>query len=135
MLVVESGKTVKPDFEWAWSCCSPLHMLRGCAKWNRDRAPQYVNVAGVPTTRTAKTPEKASLVTSMDQRLPTQQEADTINDRMVQQMELRRQARPERRQRVGTRVPAAKERRRICAFCFEPGDHPTPVHCLRALER
>jgi hypothetical protein len=71
----------------------------------------------------------------MDQRPPTQQEADTINDQMVRQMELRRQARPERRQRVGTRAPAAKERRRTCAFCFEPGDHPTPVHCLRALER
>jgi hypothetical protein len=71
----------------------------------------------------------------MDQRPPTRQEADIINDQMVRQMELRRQARPERRQRVRKRAPAAKERRRTCAFCFEPGDHPSPVHCLRALER
>ena len=82
-------------------------------------------------------------MTPINQRPPTQQEADIINDRMVRQMELRREARPERRQRVGTRAPAgkgprapaAKERRHTCAFCFEPGDHPTPVHCLRALER
>jgi hypothetical protein len=71
----------------------------------------------------------------MDPRLLTQQTADSIIEQMVRQMELRRQARPERRPRVGARAPVASERRRFCAFCYQPGDHPTPTHCLRALER
>jgi hypothetical protein len=50
-------------------------------------------------------------------------------------MELRRQARPDRRKRVESSAPVATERRRICAFCYQSGDHPTPAHCLRALER
>jgi hypothetical protein len=89
----------------------------------------------VAETRTAKKSDEESHVTPIDPRPLTQQEADLINERMVRQMELRREARPERRQRAATRAPAAKERRSICAFCFERGDHPTPVHCLRALER
>lgn len=59
-------------------------------------------------------------------------EAEAINEQMVRQMELRRQQQPERRQRV---QPHAQERRAICSFCFQHGDHPTPAHCLRALER
>jgi hypothetical protein len=71
----------------------------------------------------------------MDQRTLTQQQADTINEQMVRQMELRRQARPDRRKRAESSAPVATERRRICAFCYQSGDHPTPAHCLRALER
>jgi hypothetical protein len=68
----------------------------------------------------------------MAERLPSEQEANALNEKMVRQMELARQQRPERRQE---RVATANERRRICSFCFQPGDHPTPAHCLRALER
>ena len=58
--------------------------------------------------------------------------ADAINDRMVQQMERRRRQQPERRQRVELTTP---DRRALCGYCYQHGDHPTPVHCLRALER
>jgi len=62
----------------------------------------------------------------------SQHEADAINDAMVQAMARRREERPNRRQaRTSPRV----ERRRICAYCFQHGDHPTPAFCLRALER
>jgi hypothetical protein len=69
----------------------------------------------------------------MDQ--PTQQDADTINDQMAREMERRRQAQPERRKERASRPPGARERRRICAFCFQPGDHATAAQCLRSLER
>jgi hypothetical protein len=59
-------------------------------------------------------------------------EADAINDLMVQQMEQRRQERVERR--TQSRSPTV-ERRTICSYCFQRGDHPTAAHCLRALER
>ena len=59
--------------------------------------------------------------------------ADAINEQMVRQMELRRQQQPERRQRAASAAPA-RERRAVCSYCFQHGDHPTPVHCLRALE-
>ena len=59
--------------------------------------------------------------------------ADAINEQMVRQMELRRQQQPERRQR-GLVTPTL-ERRALCAYCFQHGHHPTPVECLRALER
>lgn len=68
----------------------------------------------------------------MDNGNPTDRQAEALNDQMVRQMELRRQQRPERRQQ---RVATAQERRKVCAFCFQTGDHPTPAHCLRALER
>ena len=68
----------------------------------------------------------------MDEPQLNAQEADAINERMVQQIEQRRQQRQERRQRS---VAPAVERRVICAYCFQRGDHPTPAHCLRALER
>jgi hypothetical protein len=62
----------------------------------------------------------------------SQQEADRINDHMVEAMTRRRQERPDRRRSMTTpRV----ERRKICAYCFQYGDHPTPAFCLRALER
>jgi hypothetical protein len=68
----------------------------------------------------------------MDERPLSNREADAINDRMAAEIEQRRLQRPDRRQRLGR---AAVERRRICSYCFQRGDHPTVVHCLRALER
>jgi hypothetical protein len=67
--------------------------------------------------------------------IATQQEEATINAQMVRQMELRRQALPEQRLASGSGREVANERRRTCAFCCQRGDHPTPAHCLRALER
>jgi hypothetical protein len=58
--------------------------------------------------------------------------AESVDDEMVRWMKERRQARPERRT---AGQPRADERRRVCAFCYQPGDHPTAAHCLRALER
>jgi hypothetical protein len=55
-----------------------------------------------------------------------------VDEEMVRQMEARRQAQPERRKRVQRRE---HERRHRCSFCYQPGDHPTASHCLRALER
>ena len=69
----------------------------------------------------------------MDQ--PTQQDADTINDQMAQEMERRRQAQPERRKQRASRPAGGRERRRLCAFCYQPGDHATAAQCLRSLER
>jgi len=68
----------------------------------------------------------------MDERQISEAEAAAINDDMARQMELRRQARPERRRLAD---PMSVERRKICSYCFQPGDHPTAAHCLRALER
>ena len=64
----------------------------------------------------------------------TDRDADAINEAMVKQMELRRQERPERRQRAAAR-PEGGERRRICSFCYQPGDHRTAAQCLGALDR
>jgi hypothetical protein len=63
----------------------------------------------------------------------TNEEADAINEQMARQIAERRDQRPERRQ--SSRGAPKTERRRICSYCFQPGDHPTPHHCLRALER
>lgn len=73
----------------------------------------------------------------MDEPNTTPEQADAINDQMVRQMEERRKSRPERRQTTARsgRASASSERRRICSFCYQPGDHPTPAHCRRALER
>jgi hypothetical protein len=68
----------------------------------------------------------------MYEPIRSEQGANTIDDQMVREMEERRKARPERRV---ARKTVASERRRHCTFCHQPGDHPTPVHCLRALER
>jgi len=65
----------------------------------------------------------------------TAAEAGAIDERMVREMERRRQAQPERRQSGGPSLAPANERRRICAFCHQTGDHRTPTQCLRALER
>jgi hypothetical protein len=66
--------------------------------------------------------------------IATQQDETTVNELMVRQMELRRQALPEQRKASGSHAAVANERRRICGFCCQRGDHPTPAHCLRALE-
>ena len=52
-----------------------------------------------------------------------------------QRMELRREALPEQRDASRSDAPVVKERRQMCAFCSQRGDHPTPAHCLRTLER
>jgi hypothetical protein len=56
---------------------------------------------------------------------------DAANEQMVRQMEQRRQARPDRR--VSTNQPVINERRRICEYCYQPGDHRTAADCLLAL--
>jgi hypothetical protein len=63
----------------------------------------------------------------------TDDDAERINEEMVNRMELRRQAQPERRQRASAR-PQGAPPRRLCAFCFQPGDHRSALQCLRALE-
>jgi hypothetical protein len=70
---------------------------------------------------------------AMDERQPTEQEAESINEQMAASMAARRRAQPERRQ-AGSATPRT-ERRRVCGYCYQPGDHPTPAHCMRALER
>jgi hypothetical protein len=62
----------------------------------------------------------------------SEQEADAINDRMAAQIEERRRQLPNQRRQ--STAPAV-ERRRICAYCYQRGDHPTAAHCMRALER
>jgi len=75
----------------------------------------------------------------MAERILSDDEAGAINDRMAAQIEQRRRATPNRRQQADDRRRSAKsplpDRRRICAYCFQRGDHPTAAHCLRALER
>jgi hypothetical protein len=70
----------------------------------------------------------------MDERIATERQATSVNDEMVRQIELRRQAQPERRKR-NSGFSGAQDRRRICAFCHQPGDHWTAAQCLRSLER
>ena len=64
-------------------------------------------------------------------------EADAINEQMVAAMEQRRQGLPNRRQTSDDRQQRSPgvERRRVCGYCFQRGDHPTAAHCMRALER
>ena len=64
---------------------------------------------------------------------PDEDRAHAIDAAMVEAMNRRRVERQERRQ--ADRKPAAVERRKLCAYCFQPGDHATPAACLRALER
>ncbi len=68
----------------------------------------------------------------MDEPSLTEREATAVNERMAAQMEERRRERPERRLRS---TPPGLERRKVCSFCYQSGDHPTPAHCLRALDR
>jgi hypothetical protein len=61
-----------------------------------------------------------------------------IDDRMAARIEQRRLATPNRRQQAHDRrdpTRDAADRRAICEYCFQAGDHPTPAHCMRALER
>ncbi|MEP6915146.1 MAG: hypothetical protein ABJC89_05845 [Acidobacteriota bacterium] len=71
----------------------------------------------------------------MEQRDLTERQATSVNDEMVRQMELRRLAQPERRKRADNGGGRTHERRRICSFCHQPGDHWTAAQCLRSLER
>lgn len=66
----------------------------------------------------------------MPQEQKSNDEANAINEAMVRQIEERRKERPERRQRV---TPVQRDRRALCSYCFQPGDHRTPAQCLRAL--
>jgi hypothetical protein len=68
----------------------------------------------------------------MDEPQLNEQEANAINEQMVRQIEQRRREKQDRRKQT---VPPAVERRVVCSYCFQRGDHPTPAHCLRALER
>jgi hypothetical protein len=68
----------------------------------------------------------------MDERNRSELEADAINDRMAAEIEQRRRQMPNQRRQ--SKAPAV-ERRKICAYCFQRGDHPTAAHCMRALER
>jgi hypothetical protein len=70
----------------------------------------------------------------MHKPIPNDDEADAINDRMVAEMEERRRGLPNRRSSSATKNPLA-ERRRVCGYCYQRGDHPTAAHCMRALER
>jgi hypothetical protein len=62
----------------------------------------------------------------------SERDADEVNARMAIEIEQRRLSRPDRRL---TSKPFAVERRATCMYCFQRGQHPTPAHCLRALER
>jgi hypothetical protein len=73
-------------------------------------------------------------IVAMDERPLSEQEADAINERMAAAMDQRRRAQPERRTQ-GSATRPQKERRRICGYCYQTGDHPTAAHCMRALER
>ena len=68
----------------------------------------------------------------MSEPNPTEREAVSIDDLMVQRMEERRRQRQERR---GDVKVVEVERRRVCGFCFQRGDHRTAADCMRALER
>ena len=68
------------------------------------------------------------------ERSLTNEEAEAINERMARAMAERRKVKPERR-RTRSTAGAGVERRRICGYCYQPGDHPTAAHCMRALER
>jgi hypothetical protein len=73
-----------------------------------------------------------STIAMMDERNLNDQQADAINDQMAAQIERRRREMPDQRRRAG---PRTTERRQICSYCFQRGDHPTAAHCMRALER
>ena len=66
-------------------------------------------------------------------------DAAAINDAMAARIEQRRLAAPNRRQEAHDRrrdsAPGVPDRRMVCEYCFQGGDHPTAAHCLRALER
>jgi len=70
----------------------------------------------------------------MDEPSLTPEDENAINEQMARKIEQRRRESPERRHRRSDAAPKI-ERRRVCGYCFQPGDHPTAAHCLRALER
>jgi hypothetical protein len=60
-----------------------------------------------------------------------------ISAHMAGQIHARRQLKPERRQEAhwGGNERPELDRRVICDYCLQPGDHPSVVHCMQALER
>jgi hypothetical protein len=57
---------------------------------------------------------------------------ETPDEHMARRMAQRRPVQSAREVRSTRPV---KIERRTCNYCHQPGDHPTPAHCLRALER
>ena len=68
----------------------------------------------------------------MSEPSPTERKAASVDDLMVQRMEERRRQSQERRTEVKV---VDVDRRRVCSFCFQRGDHRTAADCMRALER
>ena len=66
--------------------------------------------------------------------IAAEREGTRADELRVRELALRRRAHPDRRHSDSSRTPT-NERRKICGYCFQRGDHPTPAHCLRALER
>lgn len=71
----------------------------------------------------------------LDESSLSDHEANAINEQMARAMAERRRSQPERRSPRNAAATPKLERRRICGFCYQPGDHPTAAHCMRALER
>jgi hypothetical protein len=64
----------------------------------------------------------------------TEPSGNSIDDAMARRIEERRRILPNRR--AGDRPGGSRqERRAICSYCYQPGDHATPKQCLAALER
>jgi hypothetical protein len=64
----------------------------------------------------------------------TAADGDSIDDAMARQLEERRRTLPNRRASDRQAKPR-QERRAICSYCFQTGDHATVRQCLAALER
>ncbi len=62
----------------------------------------------------------------------SERDANAIDEAMARRLTVRRLAQPERSRTVG--IPGV-ERRQVCGYCFQHGEHQTPAACLRALER
>jgi len=58
----------------------------------------------------------------------------SIDDQMARQLEERRRTLPNRRGSDRQARPR-QERRAICSYCYQAGDHATVKQCLAALER
>jgi hypothetical protein len=62
----------------------------------------------------------------------TTYDADVMDDRLAVRLDRRTVEQPERRQRMRAQDV---ERRLICGYCFQDGNHPSPTFCRRPLER
>ena len=67
-----------------------------------------------------------------DEHKLSDHEAEAVIDRITAEIAQRRRELPDQRHAP---KPPAFDRRTICGYCFQRGDHPTGVHCLRALEQ